>query len=184
MFTLPVNKATVKSIVPDGKVEQPSLWNLTVILQPGVIKHDGNWYPGENHPHFDQHEITAEILFGNQSLLKTRLGTQQIVFSKNLIDTITPATENLIIKLLGKPVDPDLEQDNHVILKIDAFIENLPIMPLFETYGYYELTHTHEHKTAGDMLGENGQQVLEIYTPIYVWLLQHQKVFSQYAQKS
>jgi hypothetical protein len=175
MFLLPVDKTIPPTELPPGKSKQTNCWNLTVNIQPGLIKNQEQWCPGEDHSQFHNHTIMLEIFFGNKCLLKTRVDKNQIVFSKNIPDTEIPNRQNLIIKLSGKPVDLDLELDHHVTVKFNVTIENLPVMALFEKHGHYQIDNTNERKMAGEFMGENGQQILEIYTPIYVWLLEHQQ---------
>jgi hypothetical protein len=183
MFTLPVDRTLPSKAEPVGKKIQPSTWNLTVLIEPGVNVDATTWSPGQGSSHYDQNNIVVEILLGDNCLLNARLNTKKLVFSKNVVGTRDPHRENLIIKLSGKPNDPDLKDNNHIAIKIDVLIENLSIIPLFETYGCFISDSNSEHKIAGEFIGENGQQVIEIYTPIYVWLLLHQQTFRRYAQK-
>jgi hypothetical protein len=183
MFTLPIDKTLPIKAVPAGKKIQPSTWNLTVTVEPGVTMNETTWAPGQGLDHYDQNNIVVEILLGNSCLLKTRLDTKKLVFSKNIADTCNPQRENLIIKLSGKPDNPDLKDNNHIAIKIDVLVEHLSIIPLFETHGCFIADGTSKRKVAGDFIGENGQQAIEIYTPIYVWLVQHQRTLRQSAQK-
>lgn len=183
MFTLPVDKIFPDEVVHIGKKTQPSTWNLTVSIEPGVNTNETNWCPGQGSSYYDQENIFVEIFLGDSCLLKSKLGTNKLLFSKNVPDTRDPQRKNLIIKLSGKPNNPDLADDNHIAIKIDVLIENLSIVPLFENHGYFISDSDLKSKIAGEFIGENGSQVIEIYTPIYVWLLQHQQTFRQYAQK-
>jgi hypothetical protein len=183
MFTLPVDKILPLKGIPAGKKIQPATWNLTALIEPGVNVDANTWGPGQGFDYYDQNNIVVEIFLGNTCLLNTRLDTKKLVFSKSIADTCDPQRENLIIKLSGKPNNPDLKDNNHIAIKIDVLIENLSILPLFETHGCFISDSNSEHKIAGEFIGENGQQVIEIYTPIYVWLLQHQQTFRRYAQK-
>lgn len=183
MFTLPVDKVLPAKNVPAGKKTQPATWNLTVLIEPGVNIDETIWAPGQGQDHYDQNPIVVEIFLGEDCLFNARLDTKKLVFSKNIEDTYDPQRKNLTIKLSGKPDNPDLKDNNHIVVKIDVLIENLSIMPLFETHGCFISDQGHERKIAGEFIGENGQQEIEIYTPIYVWLLQHQQTFRRYAQK-
>lgn len=183
MFTLPVDRTLPSTAVPAGKKIRPSTWNLTVLIEPGVTINETTWGPGQGDDYYDQSNIVVEIFLGDSCLLNTRLDTKKLIFSKNIADTCDPQRQNLIIKLSGKPNNPDLKDNNHIAIKIDVLIENLSIIPLFETHGYFISDNTGQHKIAGELIGENGQQVIEIYTPVYVWLLQHQQTFRRYAQK-
>lgn len=173
MFILPVDKILPPEPTHPGKPDQVRNWNLTVNIEPGVFKNETEWCPGHAHPHWNDYDIVIKIWFGDQCLLETALDQKQIIFSKNLPDTTVPTRKNLIVELSGKPDDASLEQDHHVCVKLDVTIEGLPMIPLFERHGFYEINSTKEKKIAGQFLGENGRQILEIYTPIYVWLLQH-----------
>jgi len=183
MFTLPLDKIVALKGDHAGKKIQTPTWNLTVLIEPGVSINETTWGPGQGINHYDQNNIVVEILLGDSCLLKTRLDTKKLVFSRNIADTQEPQRKNLVIKLSGKPESPDLEDNNHIAIKIDVLIENLSIVPLLETDGCFIPDHSNERKIAGEFIGENGQQVIEIYTPIYVWLLQHQKTFRRFAQK-
>lgn len=182
MFSLPVDKLLPQTQTPVGKTEAVSTWNLTVTIEPGIMENEQEWRPGSDHPHFHEHQIKTEIWFGDQCLFQTRLNQHRIVFSKNLPDTQIPSRQNLTIKFFGKPESPDLETNDHVVVKLDVMIENLPVAKIFEDQGYYQIDSTQEKKVAGNFLGENGQQVLEIYTPIYVWLLKNRNYFWQFSQ--
>jgi hypothetical protein len=176
MFTLPVDLLLPVVQTPQGKTTQTSYWNLSVTVQPGVMKNQQDWVPGQDHPHFHDHDIRVEVWVGKECLLSTRLNNQQIFFSKNLPDSDIPTRQDLTVKLFGKPDNPDLETDDHVVVKINVEIENLSVRPVFETQGYYQIESTKEKKIAGVFLGENGSQTLQIYLPIYVWLLQNQNL--------
>jgi hypothetical protein len=184
MFTLPVDQILSDEYIPAGKKIHPPTWNLTVLIEPGVTKNEKDWCPGQGHTHYSENNIRVEILLGDRCLLDTRLDTKKVMFNKNIEDTRNPQRENLIVRLSGKPEDPDLQDNDHVAIKIDVLIENLSIVPLFEDHGYFVSDSDGQRKIAGDFIGENGQQVIEIYTPIYVWLLQHRHVFRRYAQKA
>jgi hypothetical protein len=183
MFTLPVDKILPAECRPDGKTIQQATWNLTVLIEPGVNTNETKWCPGQGSSYYDQGNIFVEIFLGDSCLFKAKLDTKKLMFSKNIPDTRDPQRKNLIVKLSGKPNNPDLIDDNHVAIKIDVLIEDLSIMPLFENHGYFISDSDFESKIAGEFIGENGSQVVEIYTPIYVWLLQHQQTFGQYSQK-
>lgn len=183
MFTLPVDKTLPIKGVPAGKKIQTPTWNLTVLIEPGASVNATDWKPGQGSDHYEHHNIVVEILLGNSCLLKTRLDTKKLVFSKNIADTCDPQRQNLTVRLSGKPENPDLKDNNHVAIKIDVLVENLSIIPVFETHGCFIADSNSERKIAGELIGENGQQVIEIYTPIYVWLVQNQKIFRQYARK-
>ena len=183
MFTLPVDRTLPLKDVPAGKKIQTPTWNLTVLIEPGVTMNATDWCPGQGLDYYEQNNVHVEIFLGDCCLLNTRLDTKKLIFSKNIADNCDPQRQNLIIKLAGKPNNPDLKDNNHIAIKINVLVEHLSIIPVFETHGCFVTDSTGERKVAGDLIGENGQQVIEIYTPIYVWLVQHQQTLRQSAQK-
>ena len=178
MFTLPIDtilnsqEKTVK-----GKTYQTNYWNLQLHVIPGVMKNEQEWCPGKDHDHFKEHDMFLDIWFGQELLINAKLDPRPFVFSKNIADTVVPTKQNLVLQFSGKPTAPDLKNDGHIMLEISVKIEHLDIGAVYETQGYYLTEQTQEKKVAGNFLGENGCQILEVYTPVYVWLLQNQKYF-------
>lgn len=181
MFTLPVDREPKQGMPLAGKIAQPPLWNLQVCVEPGVLTNSNQWRPGLDHACFSDPNFCLQIWWANQCLFHSQVNGQRFTFGKNLPDSATAQRQALTIKLQGKPCLPDQQQN--VLIKLQVLVEGISIMPLLEDHASYVLDNG-QHKIAGEFLGENGKQTLEIYTPIYTWLMAHHNKLNKFAQKT
>ena len=171
MFTLPLNlPQPIDYGVLPGKNSFFRTWNLKIIITPGLIN-DDKWAPLDLSQHFKD-LIRINITFGD-ILLDKILGNQPIVLEKDFEDSNQPQWQKLVITFSEKDINTPLADNEHSVIRIQIFVENILITNILETIGNY-CTAYGETKLGAEFIGENGKQSLEIYTPIYVWLLEHQ----------
>ena len=96
------------------------------------------------------------------------------------IDPAVPARQILSISLMGYPQQEMLDNNRHAGIVLELSINNLSMLNVLENSAYYQIFDTDEIKSGGSLMGQNGCQLLEIYTPIHVWLLQNQQHICDY----
>ena len=145
-----------------------------MFVEPGIKTNATDWHPLQDSDHDLINDLGIEIFLDTSCLLDTKLDNKKIVCNKHIADTFDPERKNLSIRLHG--FSSNAKTHNTVAIKIDVFIENLSIASLYKNHGYFVVDDSGERKPVGQFVDENGLQVIEIYTPIYVWLLQHQQL--------
>lgn len=180
MFTLPVDRSITEQPIISGKDYYQPVWTLSVRVQPGVMKDFDTWIPRHPHPRFDNQDLTIAITLDDQMLLESTLTTDIIGFESIQHDIDKPTRKLLNITLTGYPQEQQLENNYHAGVVLEVFVNNLPMLNVLENLGQYHVADTDEIKSGGSLMGQNGTQSLEIYMPIYTWLLQHQQHISQY----
>jgi hypothetical protein len=177
MFTLPIDKIIEPWPAPLGKKVHIPTWNLKVSLVPGIMRHN-TWTPVTDSSQWPNTDMCVQVWLGSQSLIDQKLTHSPINLSHDVEDQ-GPCYQELKIVLSGKSAT---KLDSDVMLHVDLAVENLSIMPVLDTHGQYVIHSTGERKIPGEYMGENGEMTLNIYTPIYVWLLQNQVAINQFYQ--
>jgi hypothetical protein len=165
MFTLPVDKPQdpLTGVMP-GKVSYVRTWRLQVTGNIGYLDESGNWYAVDG-----LHQGNISVKFGDTILYDQGLG--QFDIESLIEDTNYPSRQHLTITL-DKQATGLIMDKYHVAVKLSIRIENIDIIKLFERDAVYATVDS--IKCGAQYMGETGKQTLEIYTPIYVWLLTHE----------
>lgn len=178
MFTLPIDKVVETGPQPLGKQVQTPTWNLSVTITAGTMQNNV-WAPLTDFSPLLGSNMNVQIWWGSQCLTDQAITHGSINLSHDLADQ-GPNRQDLKIVLAGKSsTGPDAD----IMLRLDIAVENLSIMSVLSNHGQYVVDHTGEIKIPGEYLGENGTVTLNIYTPIYVWLVQNQTAIQQFYQK-
>lgn len=178
MFTLPIDKVLKSRNQLLGKTSYIPTWELTVTFQPGRFENKV-WTPCVDSTRIAESNLVLEVLLGDQCISKQPVTERHISVSSNQVDSITPTRQNLIIRLdgAGDFVDQDL------LLLVDIYINSVSILNVLTAQGKYINYSTQETSQGSIFMHDRGEQILEIYNPIYVWLLQHQQLITQFSQK-
>jgi hypothetical protein len=180
MFTLPVDRTVAESEPIPGKISTARTWSLCLRVVPGVMIDFDTWLPGAQHARFSQRDLTLEVCLGHQVLMSTQLGQDVVLIESQQPDLTAPNAQTLSICLTGFP-QQEMQQDNrHAGVVLELSINNLPMLNVLENCGSYHVFDNDTVKSGGSLMGENGCQILEILTPIHVWLLQNQQHICNY----
>jgi hypothetical protein len=180
MYTLPVDNNIAESEPIAGKVSAARTWQLYLRVVPGVMTDFDTWQPGADHVRFSNRDLTLQVRLGNQLLMSTSLTQDAVVLESAQIDPAVPARQILSISLMGYPQQEMLDNNRHAGIVLELSINNLSMLNVLENSAYYQIFDTDEIKSGGSLMGQNGCQLLEIYTPIHVWLLQNQQHICDY----
>jgi len=173
MFTLPVNKQPHPSLrrgMP-GKRPVQRLWNLTLSIQAGVMCQNESWIPADDYKKPLHNQFQIEVRLGEKLLANAELGQAPLIINRDLDDSDLPTTELLTIQVSGKDETWPVDNNTHEMLKVALVIENIPLKFLLEELGKFTADSTGQEVRASEFMGQNGKFKLEIYTPIYVWLM-------------
>jgi hypothetical protein len=180
MYILPVDRNIAESEPIAGKVAAARTWQLHLRVVPGVVTDFDTWQPGADHVRFSNRDLTLQVRLGNQLLMSTSLTQDAVVLESAQIDPAVPARQILSISLMGYPQQEMLDNNRHAGIVLELSINNLSMLNVLENSAYYQIFDTDEIKSGGSLMGQNGCQLLEIYTPIHVWLLQNQQHICDY----
>ena len=174
MFTLPVDVEPMENFgTMSGKLSTARTWQIEIRLDPGYMgaEADSQWSPAL-HPYNEPIKITVSL---GDVVLIDKIITEPYVYKDFIVDQDRPTTQNLSIRLSGKK--ENINRNVHPVIKIDLSIENTLVNSILEELGTF--TSNNEVKYGVTYMGENGVQELEIYTPIYVWLLKNKTLLKQ-----
>lgn len=158
MFSLPVDQKITHLTMP-GKKEIPATWTLRILAENGCWVSDA-WQPTPDSTTRIWAKFGDTELFGQD--------TSRVDFVTNLDDTVQPTRTELKLGLYNPGVSP-------VSVRWQIWIENIDVTELIISPGAYRLD-SGEIKHGTRCAGETGYQVLNIYTPIYVWLMQNREI--------
>ena len=182
MFTLPVDYLpTVPENKLPGKIDTPNFWNLRVTVDPiVVVTQESDYYIDSPSLYHYNDSIDISIKFGSQSICTISDLKKSTTVEHDLVDNITPLRQNLVIEMSGKNEQQQVAPNHHLAVKLSLHVENLCIDRLFTEIGCYFVNYNSTTILGSTIMGNNGFQTLEIYTPIYVWLLQHRNYLDNF----
>jgi hypothetical protein len=180
MYTLPVDRNIAESETIPGKVVAARTWQLHLRVVPGVVTDFDTWQPGADHVRFRNRDLELQVQLGDQLLMSAQLTQDTVVLESTQIDSSVPARQTLSISLTGYPQQEMLDNNRHAGIVLELSINNLPMLNVLENSASYQIFDTDEIKSGGSLMGQNGRQLLEIYTPVHVWLLQNQQHICDY----
>lgn len=178
----------------DGKILYKPVWNLRVVLSPEFIVDyvsthsamqqknyvgEGNAFPFEN--------LVVKIFYDDICLLQHQfLDLSTLTLEKNFDDTEEFADHKLKIFFSGADIDNNFVRNNHTItLGINAklYVEGIDISGYLNNHACFQTTNGH-NKRGMNTITENGHCLVNMHTPIYIWLFcNEQAILDSYCQK-
>lgn len=177
-----------------NKIQNIPVWKLDLTIQPGIMVNYETWVLASEcnnklgqdfTPPWD--EMFVEVSYDGVVLFeKQSLSQNKITISHELPDDTKNPDHILKIVLSGKT-------DNHsfiyadktavtAMIKVQIDIEDLPINLCLENNHVFTSAANGTTSQWSEFIGENGKQIIEINTPIYQWLFQHeQKIIQEMA---
>jgi hypothetical protein len=178
----------------DGKPLYNPVWNLKILAQPEfAIDYDQRYsadkqndlYPGTHFP-FENLEL---IIRYDQTQLATHCfaDNSPIVINQNFADNTEFCNHELTIELKGADVYNNFLLDRRIItlgVNIELFIEGIDLTWYLDNNQCF-LSKNNGHEYGRKFMTENGRQTIDLQTPIYCWLINHQNfIVNQYCQNS
>jgi hypothetical protein len=180
MFTLPVNRDSSVNLSVPGKISVPRTWKLTVQFQTGIIVNFGDWIAGDqtdlyNDPEFTDPEFTFELLVNNQVLASHSIGPSQYTINVEIDDTDQPTIQSIIVRLATRKAKRPGIKDLHAVVRVSFGLEDLMVRD-FKPFQYHN-AETGKVNAGSMLIGQTGDLVLNLTTPIYTWLLSNKEIF-------
>lgn len=174
-----------------NKIPYIPTWRLDLTIEPGIMVNYETWIlardynknAGQNFiPAWD--EMFIEVFYDNVALLeKQALSQNNIIISCDLLDDTKNTDHVLKIVLSGKIDDHSFIYDNKTeattMIRVQINIEDLPINFCLGDTHVFTSESTGDTRQWSEFIGENGKQLVEIKTPIYQWLIQHEQQIIQ-----
>jgi hypothetical protein len=177
MFTWPNEriKNTVPPPVPPGKTVKKSQWQLQLLLEPGYMIDYTNWVNADQ----TFPKALLEVLVNDQLLTQHTLSGNPETVTVNIDDQSEFATQTIRIRITG--LEPtQLTNSGHPMLKIQAHIEQLALSEIIEEIAQYKTYNNDTIKAGTEFLGQDGELLLTVECPIYVWIMQQIGKISPY----
>jgi hypothetical protein len=177
MFTWPFERIhnILPPLVPQGKTVKKSQWKLELCLTPGYMIDYTDWADA------DQQFPNAllEVLVNDQLLTQHTLSGKPETVAVNIDDQPEFATQTIRIRITG--LEPtQLINQRHPMLKIQAHIEQLSLSEIIEEIAQYKTYNDDTIKVGTEFLGQDGELLLTVECPIYVWIMQQIGKISPY----
>jgi hypothetical protein len=177
MFTWPFERIQNISAppVPLGKTVKKSQWKLELCLTPGYMIDCTHWADADQH--FPR--ASLEVLINDQLLTQHTLSGQPETVAVAIDDQPEFATQTIRIKITG--LEPkQLPNSGHPMLKLQAHMEQLALSEIIEEIAQYKTYNDNAIKVGTEFLGQDGELLLTVQCPIYVWIMQQIGKISPY----
>jgi hypothetical protein len=178
----------------EGKIYYQPTWNLEMVLRPGfTVDYTTRYSASESTKYlncdFPYKNLEVTVAYNKNCLLQQQiLNFDPIILNQNFKDTMEFADQELVVSLCGADINNNFLVDNQTIT-LGISIERLAIEGI-DLKWYLDnndcfLTSTGSHKRGTTFLAENGQQKINLQTPIYSWLINHEHyIIKQFCQKN
>jgi hypothetical protein len=177
MFTWPFERIQNITLppVPQGKTVKKSQWQLQLLLEPGYMIDYTNWVNADQ----QFPKALLEVLVNNQLLAQHTLSGHPETVIVNIDDQPEFATQTIRIRITG--LEPkQLINSGHPMLKLQAHIEQLALSEIIEEIAQYKTYNDDIIKVGTEFLGQDGELLLTVECPIYVWIMQQIGKISPY----
>jgi hypothetical protein len=174
-----------------GKQYELSKFNLALTIEPGSMINWKTWIPAsQSHKLFDMpyETMTVEAWYDDTRLIASSpLSASVISINVQLPDDHEDVHHIITIKLSGKDSTHtfNYEADQLAVgmIKIKLYIEDLPINYCLEGQDVFFADDKVGAQNWAEFMGENGEQHIQISTPIYTWLVDnHAEIVSELKQ--
>jgi hypothetical protein len=177
-----------------GKILHEPVWNLEVVLRPEfVIDYKDHWSADQYkeymdyEPQRDYENLEIAVMYDQHCLLQQKVSNfDAIKLNQNIKDDAQDDHE-LIISLSGANVNNNFLVNDRTItlgIGIKIFIEGIDLEWYLNNHQCF-LTQSGIYKYGTTFMSENGQQKINLQTPIYPWLMDHDTlIIKQFYQKS
>lgn len=172
--------------------KSPTTWNLKIDLRPGfACDYDmEHLYPSSQLQTCDfdpWRNITARICYDGQVLTQHDfIGDQSCCLHFDLEDDMQNKHHDLQVTLYGLDINNNFFLRDHVItvgVMIKIYIEGIDCDWYLHTRPCFG-TWTHESRLGCSFVSQNGTNQIELQTPIYAWLFEHEHaIVNQFYQK-
>lgn len=158
-----------------GKTYPKINYRLALTIIPGVVVNYHTWVPLYDTPYND---IVIEASYDNVILIPARsVAKEPIVVDVELEDSHIDTEHLLKIKLSGKNdshtfICNDQNENASFAIQVKLRIEDLPINLCLDDQELYNIENGNTIQWTS-LMGQNGEQVIPLRTPIYPWLLSH-----------
>jgi hypothetical protein len=177
-----------------GKILYEPVWNLEVVLRPEfVIDHTDRW-PADQYKkymdyelecHYGNFEIT--VMYDQNCLLQQKISNLDAIKLNQNIKDDPQDYHQLIISLSTSNSNTNFLVNNRTItlgIGIQILIEGIDLEWYLTNHQCF-LTQNNVYKHGTTFMSENGQQKINLQTPIYPWLMDHDTlIIQQFYQKS
>lgn len=135
-------------------------WSLRLVLTPGCMLNYTQWTPvGIN-------DVEYRVIYNDQDIATGTGLAQPVAVELELEDPKHPVKNNVAIRVAN------LNGPGNMI-KVQVYVQDHCVNGIFlDQLCYY--TDGGQIKHGSTYMGENGYQLLEIRTPIYQWLFEHE----------
>jgi hypothetical protein len=166
-----------------GKIPYEPVWNLEVVLRPEfVIDYTDRW-PADQYKKYVNCELECyyenleiAVMYDQTCLLQEKiLNTHAVTLDQNLKDDKQNDHE-LIISLSGADIHNNFLVDGRILtlgVGIKILVEGIDLEWYLNNHKCF-LTESHVYKCGTTFMSENGQQKINLQTPIYPWLMKNE----------
>ena len=174
-----------------GKTDTVSKFKLLLTVEPGSMINWKTWTPAaESHKLFDMpyETLTVEAWYDATKLIASSpLSSSVIIINAELPDDHEDVDHTITIKLMGKndthTCSYAVDQLATAMIKVKLYIEDLPINYCLEGQDVFFADDKVGAQNWAEFMGENGQQHIQVSTPIYTWLINnHAQIVSELKQ--
>jgi hypothetical protein len=171
MFTWPGNRmhARRQPTPPLGKpLEQPQ-WKLDVTVAPGFMTKDNSWIPAHHNTVAWPDRVQVVLELDGVLFDQSQVGINQHRLINSLPDSAALTQHELRVNISG--LQNNIMTDNGCpMLLVSISVENIVLDEIMDR-AQYHTWDTGEIKKGSQYLGQDGQLVLRLTCPIYVWLM-------------
>ena len=167
----------------DGKILYEPVWNLEVVLQPEFVIACTDRWPADQYKKYLNCELECYyenleiiVMYDQKCLIQERISNiDAIRLVQNLKDDKQDDHE-LVISLSGADINNNFLVDGRIItigVGIKILVEGINLEWYLNTHKCFS-TESNIYKFGTTFMSENGQQKINLQTPIYPWLINNE----------
>lgn len=167
----------------DGKILYEPVWNLEVVLRPEFVIDYTDQRPADQYQKYINYDLECHyenleiaVMYDKHCLLKQKISSLDVIILNQNLKDHEQDDHELIISLSGANINNNFLVNDRTItlgIGIQILIEGIDLEWYLNNHKCF-YTQSNIYKCGTTFMSENGQQKINLQTPIYPWLMKNE----------